>query len=176
MWKKLKHNQFLLLWRNAKCHYYKEKSFHYQIYYCLKEKPSFHQKIFQKEKNKLLLWIYATFKSFVVQWLVKIAGHQSWLKPLRSLSPHLFSFPVLDGGTASPLLSLFSFYFSLCYTSFQFKFLIFFFPPYLSSMMRLKMSMCFLTLFINFFILLFHQGSNSLFLYPQALRLIIFPT
>ena len=37
----------------------KEKSYHYQIYYCLKVKPCFHEKLFQKEKNKLLLWIYA---------------------------------------------------------------------------------------------------------------------
>ena len=29
----------------------KEKSYHYQIYHCLKEKPSFHEKLFQKEKN-----------------------------------------------------------------------------------------------------------------------------
>ena len=39
--------------------YYKEKSYHYQIYHCLKMKPSFHKKLFQKEKSKLLLWIYA---------------------------------------------------------------------------------------------------------------------
>ena len=38
---------------------YKEKSYHYQIYHCLKVKPSFHEKLFQKEKNKLLVWIYA---------------------------------------------------------------------------------------------------------------------
>ena len=37
---------------------YKEKSCHYQIYHCLKVKPSFHEKLFQKEKNRLLLWIY----------------------------------------------------------------------------------------------------------------------
>ena len=43
--------------RNAKC--YEEKSHHYQIYHCLKVKPSFHGKLFQKEKNKLLLWIFA---------------------------------------------------------------------------------------------------------------------
>ena len=42
--------------RNAKC--YEEKSYHYQVYHCLKVKPSFHKKLFQEEKNKLLLWIY----------------------------------------------------------------------------------------------------------------------
>ena len=34
---------------NVKC--YKEKSYHYQIYHCLKTKPSFHKKLFQKEKK-----------------------------------------------------------------------------------------------------------------------------
>ena len=29
-----------------------------QIYHCLKVKPSFHEKLFEKEKNKLLLMIY----------------------------------------------------------------------------------------------------------------------
>ena len=29
-----------------------------QIYHCLKVKPSFHKKLFEKEKNKLLLMIY----------------------------------------------------------------------------------------------------------------------
>ena len=33
-----------------------KKSYHYQIYNCLEVKPSFHKKLFQKEKNKLLLW------------------------------------------------------------------------------------------------------------------------
>ena len=47
----------MLLWRNAKC--YEEKSYHYQIYHCLEVKPSFHKKLFQKEKNKLLLSIYS---------------------------------------------------------------------------------------------------------------------
>ena len=47
----------MLLWRNGKC--YEEKSYHCQIYHCLKVKPSFYEKLFQKEKNKLLLWIYA---------------------------------------------------------------------------------------------------------------------
>ena len=36
-----------------------KKSYHYQIYHCLKVKPSFHGKLFQNEKSKLLLWIYA---------------------------------------------------------------------------------------------------------------------
>ena len=57
MKKKQKRWWFLLLPRNAK--FYKEKSYHYQIYHCLKVKPSFHKKLFQKEKNKSLLWIYA---------------------------------------------------------------------------------------------------------------------
>ena len=34
------------------------KSYHYQIYHYLKVKPSFHEKLFQKEKNILLLRIY----------------------------------------------------------------------------------------------------------------------
>ena len=46
----------MLLRRNAKC--YEEKSY-YQICHCLKVKQSFHEKLFQKEKSKLLLWIYA---------------------------------------------------------------------------------------------------------------------
>ena len=36
-----------------------KKSYHYQIYNCLEVKSSFHKKLFQKEKNKLLLWISA---------------------------------------------------------------------------------------------------------------------
>ena len=51
--KKKIETQFLLLQRNPKC--WEEKSYHYQIYYCLKLKPFFHEKLFQKEKNKLLL-------------------------------------------------------------------------------------------------------------------------
>ena len=47
----------MLLWRNAKCS--QEKSYHYQICHCLKVKPSSHKELFQKEKNKLLRWIYA---------------------------------------------------------------------------------------------------------------------
>ena len=50
--KKKIETQFLLLQRNPKC--WEEKSY-YQIYYCLKLKPFFHEKLFQKEKNKLLL-------------------------------------------------------------------------------------------------------------------------
>ena len=53
--KKYKHNYFFLLWRNANC--YEEKSYHYQIYHCLKVKPSFHEKLFLTKK--LLLWLYA---------------------------------------------------------------------------------------------------------------------
>ena len=41
----------------------KEKSYHYQIYHCLKVKPFFHEKLSQKEKNKLLLWIYVRWPS-----------------------------------------------------------------------------------------------------------------
>ena len=47
----------MLLRRNAKC--YEEKSYHFQISHRLKVKPSFHEKLFQKEKNKLLLWVYS---------------------------------------------------------------------------------------------------------------------
>ena len=36
-----------------------KKSCHYQIYNCLKVKSSFHEKLFQKEKNEILLWISA---------------------------------------------------------------------------------------------------------------------
>ena len=36
-----------------------KKSYHYQIYHCLRVKTSLYQKLFQTEKNKLLLWIYA---------------------------------------------------------------------------------------------------------------------
>ena len=39
-------------------YHYQKKSYHYQIYHCLKVKPSFHEKLFQREKNTLL-WIYA---------------------------------------------------------------------------------------------------------------------
>ena len=42
---------------------YEDKSYHYHIYHCLKVKLSFHEKLFQKEKNKLLLWIYDQHKS-----------------------------------------------------------------------------------------------------------------
>ena len=58
-----------------------EKSYLYQIYHCLKVKPSCHKKLFQKEKNRLLffgfmpgnfqvicglmLWWYGWRKSFV---------------------------------------------------------------------------------------------------------------
>ena len=65
----------MLLRRNAKC--YEEKSYHYQIYHCLKVKPSFHEKLFQKEKNKLL-WIYARWLSshlwFNGRWKLPVAG------------------------------------------------------------------------------------------------------
>ena len=39
----------MFLRRIARC--YKEKSYHYQIYHCLKVKPSFHEKLFQKKKK-----------------------------------------------------------------------------------------------------------------------------
>ena len=41
--------------------------------YCLKVKPSFHKKLFQKEKNKLLLWIYA-------RWLSGLLWSNGWQK------------------------------------------------------------------------------------------------
>ena len=66
-----------------------KKSYHYQIYSCLKVKPSFPKKLFQKEKNKLLLWIYA--------W--QLSGHlwfNGWQKflPLIPETPdvHQYSF------------------------------------------------------------------------------------
>ena len=34
---------------------YEEKSYHYQIYHCLKVKLSFQKKLFQKEKTKVVL-------------------------------------------------------------------------------------------------------------------------
>ena len=83
---------FLLLWRNAKCfHYhYQKKSYHYQIYHCLKMKPSFSEKLFQKEKNKLLSWIYARrLSGHLFQWSAKIAGRRPQLKPLIEEILHL---------------------------------------------------------------------------------------
>ena len=57
-----------------------KKSYHYQIYHCLKVKPSFHEKLFQKEKSKLLLWIYDP----------RLSGHlwfNGWQKlPVASLN------------------------------------------------------------------------------------------
>ena len=41
------------------CCAFMKKSYHYQIYHCLRVKTSLYQKLFQTEKNKLLLWIYA---------------------------------------------------------------------------------------------------------------------
>ena len=64
---------------NVKC--YKEKSYHYQIYHCLKTKPSFHKKLFQKEK-KNYCYGFMPSNSFAVQWSAKIAYHQPQLKPL----------------------------------------------------------------------------------------------
>ena len=49
----------LILVITGKCQMLRKKSYHYQIYHFLKVKPSFHDKLFQKEKNELLLWIYA---------------------------------------------------------------------------------------------------------------------
>ena len=49
----------LILVITEKCQMLRKKIYHYQIYHCLKVKPSFHERLFQKEKNKLLLWIYA---------------------------------------------------------------------------------------------------------------------
>ena len=48
----------------------KKESYHYQIYHCWKVKSSSHEKLFQKKKI-----IVMTFRSFVVQWSSKIAGH-----------------------------------------------------------------------------------------------------
>ena len=61
----------------------RKKSYHYQIYHCLKVKLSFHKKLFQKEKKIIVMDLCpATFRSFVVQWLAKIAGRQPQLEPL----------------------------------------------------------------------------------------------
>ena len=74
----------MLLRRNAKC--YEEKSYHYQIYDCLKVKPSFHKKLFQKEKNKVLLWIYVRHFSSILwfngRWKLPVASlnWNSWIK------------------------------------------------------------------------------------------------
>ena len=46
-----------------KCQTLQRKTYHYQIYHCSKVKPSFYKIFFQKEKNKLLLWIYAQLLS-----------------------------------------------------------------------------------------------------------------
>ena len=77
--KKYKHNYFFLLWRNANC--YEEKSYHYQIYHCLKVKPSFHEVISDKKVIAMAL-CPATFRSFMVQWLAKIAGRRPQMKTL----------------------------------------------------------------------------------------------
>ena len=45
----------LILVITGKCQMLRKKSYHYQIYHSLKVKPSFHDKLFQKEKNELLL-------------------------------------------------------------------------------------------------------------------------
>ena len=80
----------MLLWRNAKC--YKEKSYHYQIYHCLKVKPSFHEKLFQKEKTVIVMDLWpATFTSFVVQCAAKIASRWPQLKPLDEMSQEIYS-------------------------------------------------------------------------------------
>ena len=63
-----------------KCH--EEKPYHYQIYHCLKVKPSFHEKLFQKEKKIVMGLCPATFRSFVLQWSTKLAGRPPQLKAL----------------------------------------------------------------------------------------------
>ena len=73
-----------LLWNNDKC--YEEKSYHYQIYYCLKVKPTFHEKLFLKEKNIVIDLCQATFRSFTVEWSAKIPGLRPQLKPLCIIS------------------------------------------------------------------------------------------
>ena len=50
----------MLLRRNSKR--YKEKSYHYQIYHCLKVKPSCHEKFFQKKKNYCYGFMPADFQ------------------------------------------------------------------------------------------------------------------
>ena len=61
-----------LLWNNDKC--YEEKSYHYQIYYCL------------KVKNIVIDLCQATFRSFTVEWSAKIPGLRPQLKPLCIIS------------------------------------------------------------------------------------------
>ena len=74
-------NSFLLLRRSGKC--YEGKCYHYQIYHCFNDRPSFHEKLFQKEKKYIVRDLYlATLRPFVVQWTVKIAGLPPQLKSL----------------------------------------------------------------------------------------------
>ena len=54
----------------------RRKIYYHQIYYCLKVKPSFHKKLFQKE-NKLLLRIYAR----------RLSGHSRLNGRRQSRSP-----------------------------------------------------------------------------------------
>ena len=75
----------MLLHRNAKC--YEKKSYYYQIYHCLKVKPLFHEKLFQREKKIIAKDLCpATVRSFVVQWSAKIAGCRPQLKPLNNIN------------------------------------------------------------------------------------------
>ena len=62
-----------------KCQLLQKKSYHYQIYHCLKVKPSFHEKLFPTKK--LLLWLYTQ----------QISGHlwfNGWQKlPVATENP-----------------------------------------------------------------------------------------
>ena len=64
----------------------RRKIYYHQIYYCLKVKPSFHKKLFQKEKNKVLLWIYVRHFSSILwfngRWNLPVASlnWNSWIK------------------------------------------------------------------------------------------------
>ena len=68
------------LQRNAKC--YEEKSYHFQVYHCLKVKPSFREKLFQKEKNNCYGFVRSDFQVICGFIVGKIAGCQAQPKPL----------------------------------------------------------------------------------------------
>ena len=54
-----------------------------EIYHCLKVKPFFHEKLFQKKKKNIVMDLCpATFRSLVVQRSAKTAVCQPQLKPL----------------------------------------------------------------------------------------------
>ena len=66
-----------------KYQYSEEKSDHYQIYYCLKVKPSFPEKLFQKEKYNYCYGIMASDFKFICG---SVVGENCWL-PASSETP-----------------------------------------------------------------------------------------